>query len=43
MWQRSLGFHLPLDAENHLVEHLSWKVLRREGRECVHIDLIARP
>ena len=38
--QRSLSFHPPLDAENHLVELLSWKVFRREGRERVHIDCL---
>ena len=38
--QRSLSFHLRLDAENHLVEHLRGKVVRRKGRERVHIDCL---
>ena len=40
--QRSFRLDRRLDAENHLVEHLSWKVLRREGRERVHVDTLLR-
>jgi hypothetical protein len=38
--QRSLSSDRRLDAENHLVELFSWKVLRRKRRERVHTDCL---